>query len=308
MKKLLITCGILLSLGLLGFLGSKYFGSDLANLYNFLKNKQELHISLPGKLFGPSGNQTQVLKTEKIIYWTNQYRLENNLKALSMNLLLTQAAQKKVDDMFENQYFDHVSPSGTTPSDLVISVGYNYKYTGENLALGNFPDEKQLVDAWMASPGHRANILNQNYTEIGVAVGTGPFEDRENTLISVQEFGSPAPNCTLPDKNLSNQISSERNQAAKLKTDIDTKIKQEQTLVNQANDLTRKGNDIYAQTGDAAQAQKYWKEADTIKAQVSQIDLEVKNKQAELQSLERSINQSIETYNSEVNKYNRCIL
>ena len=109
--------------------------------------------------------------------------------------------------MFMRQYFEHTSPVGVEVSDLGKEVGYEFIIIGENLALGNFKDDQVLVDAWMASPGHRANILNTHYSEIGVAVGKNTFEGR-TVWMAVQHFGLPKSACPQADHVLLSFISS----------------------------------------------------------------------------------------------------
>ena len=149
------------------------------------------------------------LKSAEVARWTNYYREQNNLSPLKRNSQLDSAAIIKVHDMFERQYFEHVSPSGKDAAAIVTGVGYNYLWVGENLALGIFENEKALVDAWMGSPGHRANILNLHYEEIGIAVDEGQFEGR-HVWLAVQEFGKPASSCPSPDTALKLEI--EQNQ------------------------------------------------------------------------------------------------
>jgi len=122
--------------------------------------------------------------------FTNQARQSNGLKPLVENQKLEQAAQLKAENMVQNQYFDHTSPSGITPWFWFLKAGYNYKYAGENLAIGFF-DSKEVYDAWLNSPSHKDNILNPNYTEVGIAVLNG--FGRNNTIVVVQEFGSQQP-------------------------------------------------------------------------------------------------------------------
>lgn len=135
-----------------------------------------------------------VLTRAGTINWTNAEREQNGLVPLKENAKLNAAAEAKMRDMFVKQYFEHVSPSGKGPSDLAEEAGYEFIAIGENLALGNFGDDQKLVEAWMNSPGHRANILNRRYSEIGVAVGRGMFEGR-TTWLAVQEFGRPLSDC-----------------------------------------------------------------------------------------------------------------
>ena len=125
----------------------------------------------------------------KMLSLTNQSREENGLVALIVNQKLTSAAEAKTDDMFEYQYFDHNSPSGVTPWDWIKVTGYDYRYAGENLAI-DFVMAESAHKALMASDSHRENILNQNYTEIGISVKRDIFEGSESVII-VMEFGTP---------------------------------------------------------------------------------------------------------------------
>lgn len=160
------------------------------------------------------------------IFFTNMARQDNGgLPALTENTKLDQDAEAKLKDMFARQYFEHVSPDGKGPSDQAKAAGYQYVVIGENLALGNFKNDQALVDAWMNSPGHRANILNTKYLEIGVAVGQGEFEGHQ-TWLAVQEFGRPASACPAIDANLKASIDS-------LKSDVDAITPQLQSLKQQ---------------------------------------------------------------------------
>jgi len=120
----------------------------------------------------------------------NQARQANGLGTLTENTKLDQAAQMKAENMVQNQYFDHTSPTGITPWFWFLQAGYKYKYAGENLAVG-FYDSQEVYDAWLNSPSHKANILNPHYTDVGTAVlaGFGP----NNSIVVVQEFASPLP-------------------------------------------------------------------------------------------------------------------
>jgi hypothetical protein len=285
-RKILTVVLLIIVLGGLAFGGYYLFRHK-----NTLAN---LNDNLPGTLFGPkSEEKAKELSPDKIIYWTNYYREQNGLKDLTKNDLLTEAAQKKVDDMFAKQYFEHVSPTGVSPADLVKSVGYNYKVSGENLALGDFKDEKDLVDAWMNSPGHRANILNKDYTEIGVATGLANYQDWGTTWMAVQEFGKPLPNCTAPDKNLEADINSKN-------TQYQNDVNQINSLNSQANADIAKGNDIYQSTHDASQAQPYWDKGNQERAQSQVL-------QTQAQSLQNEAKSETSTYNAQVSAYNACI-
>lgn len=97
------------------------------------------------------------------------------LGTLHADPLLTEAAQLKANDMAKKGYFAHVGPDGTTPWHWLDRVGYEYELAGENLAV-NFGESKDVHDAWMNSPSHRANLLKSGYTEIGTAVATGTYK------------------------------------------------------------------------------------------------------------------------------------
>lgn len=84
-----------------------------------------------------------------------------------MDIELQQVAKKKSEDMKAKNYFSHTSPTYGSPFDMMKQFGISYKSAGENIAKGQ-TSAKQVVQAWMDSPGHRANILNANYTHIGV--------------------------------------------------------------------------------------------------------------------------------------------
>lgn len=163
------------------------------------------------------------LTVRGIIERTNIERAQNGgLIALTENSTLNRDAQMKVDDMFAKQYFDHVSPTGVGPSDLAQAVGYAYVTVGENLALGDFAGDTGVVTAWMNSPGHRANILNTNYREIGVAVGKGMYEGHM-TWLAVQSFGLPLSACPATDQTLKSQIDSSNIAIASQRSQLDAK-------------------------------------------------------------------------------------
>ena len=157
-------------------------------------------------------NQSVVLLQSKIISETNLQRQENgNLPALTENHYLDATAAAKANDMFLNQYFEHVSPSGVGPGDLAQKYGYNYIVEGENLILGNFSSEKEVVQDWMNSPGHRANILNIRYTEMGAAIIKGTYKEKQFGL-ACRNLGSIICMCSSQMQNFKNQIDSENTQ------------------------------------------------------------------------------------------------
>ena len=121
---------------------------------------------------------------------TNIEREKASLPALKLNDKLTSAAFAKAKDMFANNYWAHVSPSGVTPWKWIGDAGYNYNVAGENLAK-NYPTAQETVNAWMGSTTHRENILNQKYQDVGFAVVDGLLDGRNTTLV-VAYYGAPA--------------------------------------------------------------------------------------------------------------------
>ncbi|MDP2637123.1 MAG: CAP domain-containing protein [bacterium] len=207
MKRILILLGILLPLGAFYFLlqGSPGFSQfqsikdesfDIASPQELLKELEKI-ISAPPPLRSSVDAPSSLLTTGGVLEWTNTQRITFGLQPLKLNEQLRVAAFAKVEDMFERQYFAHVSPIGQSAGDLATLAGYEFITIGENLALGNFEDDEKLVEAWMNSPGHRANILNSKYREIGIAVGKGNFEGSSRWL-AVQIFGKPLSACPEP--------------------------------------------------------------------------------------------------------------
>jgi len=132
-----------------------------------------------------------IIVANTLVDETNQNRVAASEPALAESPLLDTAAQDKANDMAANNYFAHTSPTGITPWDWFEQVGYGFTYAGENLAV-NFSDSADVTSAWMNSPEHRANILNANFTQIGMATATGTYEGHPAIYV-VEEFGTPVP-------------------------------------------------------------------------------------------------------------------
>lgn len=124
-----------------------------------------------------------------VVALTNSERSGNKLSSVTEDALLDKAAQAKANDMAAKGYFAHTGPDGKTPWQWIAASGYQYQYAGENLAV-RFIDSRDVVNAWMASPTHRANIVKPVYTQIGVGVAEGTFEGQPATYV-VQYFGTP---------------------------------------------------------------------------------------------------------------------
>ena len=127
------------------------------------------------------GRVSDIQPTELLVD-TNAERTEQGLSELRVNDQLSQAAFLKAQNMFAEQYWAHVSPSGIEPWKWLGDVGYNYSYAGENLAK-NYPNANATVEAWMNSQTHRDNILKGEYTDVGFAVVDGELEGAPTTLV-----------------------------------------------------------------------------------------------------------------------------
>lgn len=136
-----------------------------------------------------AGDQAAAISAAEVVALTNTKREEKGIVVLKRNALLDAAAQMKAEDMAEKGYYAHVSPDGVTPMFFVERAGYRYLAIGENLVVQR-TDAKQVVDAFMGSPGHRANILRKDFTEIGVGVAQGTYKGKDTTF-TVQIFGTP---------------------------------------------------------------------------------------------------------------------
>ena len=124
-----------------------------------------------------------------VVSATNEQRLASGLGELKVNEKLREAAQAKAEDMAKKSYFAHYSPDGKSPWYWINQTGYTYKAAGENLAV-NFDYSMDVVNAWMNSPTHKANIVKAKYQDIGVGIAEG-FYQGHPTVYVVQLFGTP---------------------------------------------------------------------------------------------------------------------
>jgi hypothetical protein len=138
---------------------------------------------------GPNVFLAAVVRSD-VIADTDQARTSLGGQALTENEVLDAAAQAKADDMAAKGYFAHISPDGTQPWAWFAKAGYDYVYAGENLAV-RFDDSQAVVDAWMASPAHRANIVKPQYRDIGIGIAQGEYKGGPATFV-VQFFASPS--------------------------------------------------------------------------------------------------------------------
>lgn len=196
--------------------------------------------------------------SDRIVVLTNRERTGVGLPALGENTLLDRAALAKARDMIAKQYFEHVSPDGKSASDFASAEHYEFFMIGENLAMGGFENTQSLIDAWMKSPGHRANMLNSKYREMGAAAVYGAFEGRR-VLFAVQIFGTPASLCPRPDTALKADIDTVNDDLVTRKNILDTMYQEMNTLsrdesynrqVAKYNTLVAEYNALVAQAKD----------------------------------------------------------
>jgi hypothetical protein len=288
MKKISIFILFLLSVSLISFI----FWNDIVDMKSklslklpsvgkevtdFLSKEAEKIIFAPPPLKSESENPKSFLTREGVIEWTNIQREKNGLSSLTENTTLDKMAEVKVDDMFLNQYFAHVSPLNQGVGDLAKTFSYEFIIIGENLALGDYKNDEALVQAWMDSPGHRENILNNRYQEIGVAVKKGNFEGR-STWLAVQHFGLPLSSCPSPDEKTKSQI-----ELSQDKIDI-----LQQTLNNlkiEIENMRPRRGELYNQKIE-----------------------EYNNLVAQYNNLAEQTKILINQYNNQVNQFNECVV
>lgn len=127
----------------------------------------------PGQILNIPTTDSSITSYEReVIRLVNQIRRENGLNELTYDWELCRVARIKSQDMKENGYFSHTSPTYGSPFQMMKSFGIRYKSAGENIAKGQ-PSPEAVVNAWMNSSGHRANILNSAFTHIGVGYASG---------------------------------------------------------------------------------------------------------------------------------------
>lgn len=143
-----------------------------------------------GNLFNYFGLNPATIIVSQLIGDANTSRNQSGLSGLIENDLLNKAAEMKAKDMAEKSYFSHTTPENRKFTYFIDSVGYNFKYAGENLAVTQ-QNTEDVAKAWMESPTHRANILRSKYNEIGMAMATGTYKGASVVFIA-QYFGTKA--------------------------------------------------------------------------------------------------------------------
>jgi uncharacterized protein YkwD len=290
---------------------------------NSLIGRIQKEVLTPPPLTGSLTDPAGTLTVKGIFEETNKHRSTNELPGLTLNETLNQAAAAKIEDMFANQYFEHISPDSTGPSDLAESVGYQYLRVGENLALGNYRDNADVVQAWMDSPGHRDNILNSGFSEIGIAVGQGQFEEH-NTWLAVQTFGLPSTVCPEPDpalqdsfdqkkltldtlsqtlKDAKGNIDNDDTEREKAIAEIEQLANLGNEKIEQGNSLVEQGNKLLKQNQEP-QATRLQEEGQKLQQEGQALIQQASEKQDQFKQLTREQNQQRSNYNSQVSEFN----
>lgn len=147
--------------------------SELASANPQIKNTALIY---PGDVINiPSVDSTVSSYEKEVVRLVNLERTSRGLKALEQDWQLSRVARYKSEDMKNNSYFSHTSPTYGSPFNMMKNFGISYRTAGENIARGQ-KTPAAVVNAWMNSSGHRANILNSSFTHIGVGyVASGNY-------------------------------------------------------------------------------------------------------------------------------------
>lgn len=140
--------------------------SELIQANPQISNPSQIY---PGqKINIPSIDDVKALE-QKVIDLVNQQRANNGLPALKANWEVSRVARYKSQDMIDKKYFAHQSPTYGSPFNMMETFGITFSAAGENIAYGQRTPQ-DVMNSWMNSPGHRSNILNATYNQIGVGV------------------------------------------------------------------------------------------------------------------------------------------
>lgn len=233
--------------------------------------------NLPGMLNRPeSPRNATYISTADIIDATNMARVAAGIAPLQTNTKLGSSAVIKTQDMITRKYFEHTAPTGEGVAELGTRVGYDYITLGENLALGNFMSAQDLIDAWMNSPGHRANILNPLYQEIGVYAEKGIYQGK-SVWFAVQHFGTSREVC--PSISSSNKRS--------IETLKETIADQEETISKLRSEL----NDA-----ESVHSDEYREILDQFTAEVTEYNTTIAR-----------LKERVDRHNAQVTIFNECL-
>ena len=145
----------------------------LSEIKNANPQIQNYDLIYPGQIiYLPTADTSVTAYEQEVIRLVNEIRADHGLRPLTYDWQLARVARYKSQDMKDNRYFSHNSPVYGTPFQMMKSFGISYRSAGENIARG-YVTPQAVVSGWMNSSGHRANILNANFTHIGVGYVSG---------------------------------------------------------------------------------------------------------------------------------------
>lgn len=135
---------------------------------------------------------TYALSPNEILISTNEYRSQMNKDKLNLNNNLVNAAQKKAEDMSQMHYFGDISPDGVTAWNYITNSGYIYAIAGEDIALTN-KHTTDILNAWKTSSPHKDNLLNNNFSDVGIGIAKiDGIKSYKNASVVVMFFGRSA--------------------------------------------------------------------------------------------------------------------
>lgn len=144
--------------------------SEIKSANTHIKNPELIY---PGDVLNIPEIDSKVSEYEaEVVRLVNAERAKNGLKALTADWELSRVARYKSQDMKDRGYFSHTSPTYGSPFEMMKSFGISYRAAGENIARGQ-TSPQAVMNAWMNSSGHRANILSSKFTKIGVGYVSG---------------------------------------------------------------------------------------------------------------------------------------
>ena len=143
-------------------------------------------------LSGAASADSNEITVENVLRLMNERRAQSSLPPLHADKRLMRAADDRMRHMEEESYWGHRSPDGLSPFSWVTLRAYEFRSVGENLACG-FDTARVLVEAWMESPGHRANILSNDFEDCGIAIIDGSTKGPANGKSIVVLFAKPNP-------------------------------------------------------------------------------------------------------------------
>lgn len=129
---------------------------------------------LSTKAYTADQAKTSIHYDKEVLQYVNSERAKLGLSALIMDDSLSKMALVKAQDMYNNRYFDHNSPTYGSPFEMMEKFQISYVIAGENIARGQ-PTPVKVMNDWMNSANHRANILNKSFTKVGIAYYKGTW-------------------------------------------------------------------------------------------------------------------------------------